>query len=155
MSGFSLIELLTTLCVLSLSCAVGIQSYAEYHQQQRHKLAAQQVYSTILATSNLAYAKHRSLWLHIQSATDTQHTLLISASNSPLPALTQITLEDVTLTATDASIRFDGAKGIAMGNGSIVIGGSSDSQLKVIYHQISGRIRICSTGSESLGYAAC
>lgn len=72
-----------------------------------------------------------------------------------LNPISHFAVEDVGLQLTSESIHFDGYRGGVLGNGSITLSSETGQQLKVIYHQISGRIRVCSPERGSLGYAAC
>lgn len=152
--GFTLLELIAVTSVLGLLSLIGVQSYSNYHDSQRLKLATSQVYSALISASSLAYAKRKDLWLSFEQ-TQINTVFKLSDNTEGLNPFSYFAIDDVSLQLTSESIHFDGYRGGVLGNGSITLSTETGQQLKVIYHQISGRIRVCSPERGSLGYAAC
>ncbi|GAM69218.1 hypothetical protein JCM19236_5531 [Vibrio sp. JCM 19236] len=94
------------------------------------------------------------MWLSLEQ-TQTNIVFTLADNADGLTPLSYLPVEGVSLQLTSESIHFDGYRGEVLGNGSITLSSETGQQLKVIYHQISGRIRVCSPERGSLGYAAC
>ncbi len=152
--GFTLLELIAVTSVLGLLSLIGVQSYSDYHDSQRLKLATTQVYSALISARSLAYAKRKDLWLKLEE-TQTNTVFTLADNTDGLNPLSYFAVEHISLQLTSESIHFDGYRGEVLGNGSITLSSETGQQLKVIYHQISGRIRVCSPERGSLGYAVC
>lgn len=152
--GFSFLELLVISSVLGAVSLVGVQSYASYHESQRLKLAAIQVYDALVSGRALSYSKRQDLWLVIDR-TASNTFLILSRDSNAEEVLSRREMEHLELTTTSDQIHFDGYLGAVLGNGSVTLADSNGERLRVIYHQLSGRIRVCSPDRGSLGYAAC
>ena len=70
-------------------------------------------------------------------------------------ALRRAYVDEVELASSSAMIRFDGLNGKPYGKGNVALSLDSDSTVKIIFHDTTGRVRICAQGEQHYGYPKC
>ncbi|MDW6092248.1 prepilin-type N-terminal cleavage/methylation domain-containing protein [Vibrio rhizosphaerae] len=170
-TGFSLLELVVVMALLSLSLLLVVPQFSRQMEQEQLKTAVSEVQAFILRARSLAITHHQNLWLHLIS----QSPSLTDNGISRSWLLRVTTAEDrhqgqhlLTLSGQryrQISIRsgfpqdrlfIDGHSG-KLGNGSITFlaRNTPERQIKVITSYGAGRVRHCSVGTAIYGYPAC
>ncbi|GEA49298.1 general secretion pathway protein GspH [Vibrio inusitatus NBRC 102082] len=159
--GYSLIEVLA--CCLLLGIAIQWIVKPVKHQLDNFniKRAVAQVHFAVIAGRDTAYGMKKDLWLHIHSTPNKSFIALHEDANPRtqssifIKAINPQTLSDVYLSSTATALRFSGITGRPSGNGNISVWLNAESKVKVIYHDITGRVRICASGTLSYGFSKC
>ncbi|GAB7218276.1 pilus assembly FimT family protein [Vibrio comitans] len=161
MRGTSLIEVLVCCLLLGVAGQWIISPLKFQLDNLKMKRAVAQVHSAFIAGRDTAYGMKKDLWLHIQSTSSTSFFALHADANARtqssifIHAINPQILSDVYLSSTATALRFSGVMGKPSGNGNISVWLDEESKVKVIYHDITGRVRICATGDLTYGYSTC
>ncbi|MPW35116.1 hypothetical protein [Vibrio sp. B1Z05] len=159
--GFSILEVLVCCLVLGIVGQWTVSSIAEQLAQQKIKAAAAQVHGLLTSASDSAYGMKKDLWLHTASSNSQQlfalHTDSSERNSESLfnGAIHPQTLAGTFISTTFSTLRFSGVTGRPYGNGNISIGLNDEPRVKVIFHDITGRMRICAIEERAYGYPAC
>ncbi|MEZ9302973.1 Tfp pilus assembly protein FimT/FimU [Vibrio breoganii] len=159
--GYSLIEVLVCCLLLGITGQWVVSPVKQQLDNFKMKRAVAQVHTTFIAGRDAAYGMKKDLWLHIQSTPSNSYIALHAdadartASSIFNKAINPQILADVSLSSTATALRFSGLTGRPSGNGNISVWLDAESKIKVIYHDITGRIRICAAGERTYGYSTC
>ncbi|MDW6003328.1 GspH/FimT family pseudopilin [Vibrio mangrovi] len=170
-TGFSLLELVTVIALLSLSLLMVAPQFSRQMEKEQLKTAVSEVQELIIQARALAITHHQQLWLHLVSQTsflsddpnDSQWQLRVSTDEESqkgqrLLVLSGAQYPKIALQSglTQDRLFIDGHSG-KLGNGSITLlaRNTPDRRIKVITSYGAGRIRSCSSGMAIYGYPAC
>jgi Tfp pilus assembly protein FimT len=159
--GYSLLEILVGCFVISLCTFLGLQSSNSYLDNISMKRAVTHVHTAFTTARDTAYGLKRDLWLHI-AIEPYSAKLALHIDSEPRRyeaimsnALRRVDVEEVQLQASSSIIRFAGLNGKPHGKGHVSLSVNNDSMVKIIFHDITGRIRICGQGKQHYGYPEC
>ncbi len=160
-SGHSLIEVLVCCLLLGVVGQWVISPLKLQLDNLKMKRAVAQVHSAFIAGRDTAYGMKKDLWLHIHSTPSKSFFALHADANVRTQtsvfnkAINPQVLSDIYLSSTATALRFSGMTGRPSGNGNISVWLDEESKIKVIYHDITGRVRICAAGNFTYGYSRC
>lgn len=159
--GYSLFEVLIVCFIIGLCTTLGLQSTMSYLDNLTMKRAVTQVHSAFTTARDSAYGLRQDLWLHIASGPSYARLALhidpTSRDDSIIMnhALRRVDVQEVQLQSSSSVIRFDGLNGKPHGKGHVALSLNNDSVVKIIFHDITGRVRICAQGVQHYGYPQC
>ncbi|EKO3641706.1 GspH/FimT family pseudopilin [Vibrio metschnikovii] len=167
--GFTLLELLITVSIVTLMLAFAAPSYRQVNQQIKMTALANDLHGFFMQAKSEAVFRNQDLWVHVEgmpSNTGEWRLLLSSHENhSTLSPETIISVLNgdryhgfsVSFNSQMNPIKFDHVMGNPKSAGRISIQGKgADNQgLDVIFHNLAGRVRICSIQGELYGFSAC
>ncbi|XAW90724.1 GspH/FimT family pseudopilin [Vibrio sp. CDRSL-10 TSBA] len=163
--GFSLLELLITVVILSILLAVAIPDFSQVTGRETMRSLAAQLQGFIHNAKSQAVLRNRDLWGHIvwDADNDSHWRLILSDSSEPGSGERLMTLDGgefsaVSLSATFARdrIQFDGVRG-KVSNGSFYFqpDGKGSAALRLTTSFGASRVMVCSPEEESYGYPKC
>ncbi|MFV8454971.1 GspH/FimT family pseudopilin [Vibrio owensii] len=167
--GFTLLELLITIAVMSILLAVAAPSFQNVFETNKMQRLADELHGFVIQGKSEAVLRRERLWAHFimsGSSSNDGHwridltdngaegtgTVLFSFSGAPY--------EGIVVTPNYASnqISFDDVHGRpSSGNIKFYPVGESAKALKLISHTLSARVRVCSdnNNTEFFGYSTC
>ncbi|WNJ95859.1 prepilin-type N-terminal cleavage/methylation domain-containing protein [Vibrio ruber] len=170
-TGFSLLELVVVIALLSLSLLLVVPQFSQQMEKEQLKTAVSDVQAFILQARSLAITHHQNLWLHLIALSssfvdkDTSPDWLLQVSTSEdrhkgqrLLSLSGHHYPKIIVRSGFSHNRLfiDGHSG-KLGNGSLTLRGRNapERQIKVITSYGAGRVRYCSVGTAVYGYPVC
>ncbi|MGI9918832.1 GspH/FimT family pseudopilin [Vibrio owensii] len=167
--GFTLLELLITIAVMSILLAAAAPSFQNVFETNKMQRLADELHGFVIQGKSEAVLRRERLWAHFimsgsssndghwridltDNGTEGAGTVLFSFSGAPY--------EGVVVTPNYASdqISFDDVHGRpSSGNIKFYSVGESTKALKLISHTLSARVRVCSdsNNTEFFGYSTC
>ncbi|WP_199455568.1 GspH/FimT family pseudopilin [Vibrio owensii] len=167
--GFTLLELLITIAVMSVLLAAAAPSFQNVFETNKMQRLADELHGFVIQGKSEAVLRRERLWAHFimsgsssndghwridltDNGTEGAGTVLFSFSGAPY--------EGVVVTPNYASdqISFDDVHGRpSSGNIKFYPVGESTKALKLISHTLSARVRVCSdsNNTEFFGYSTC
>ena len=163
--GFSLLELLITVVMLSILLAAAIPDFSQVTGRETMRSLAGQLQGFIQHAKSQAVLRNRDLWGHIvwEADNDSHWRLILSDSSEPgsgerLMALDGREFHALKLRATFARdrIQFDGVRG-KVSNGSFYFhpDGAGAPELRLTTSFGASRVMVCAPDGESYGYPKC
>ncbi len=164
--GFTLLELLITVSVLSILLAVAAPSFENVNQTNKMQRLADELHGFMIQAKSEAVFRNQDLWAHIDVASDPIDTgdwsiTLTDSSVSggtPILFLSGAPYRNITFDPdyTSQQIKFDGVRG-KIKNGSIYFNpvGMANSKLRLRGSFGASRIVVCGEGGERYGYPEC
>ncbi|CAM3030018.1 hypothetical protein [Vibrio rarus] len=159
--GFSLMELLVCCVVLGMTGHMALLVITEQLNNLKIKQSTAQIYALLTTARDTAYGLKKDLWLHADTSSE-NGLFAIHLDNSPRTQQTifkggvnPVQVTGVAISTTFTSLRFSGVTGRPYGNGNISLSLQDQVVIKVIYHDITGRMRVCSATAVTYGYPAC
>lgn len=167
--GFTLLELLITVSIVTLMLAFAAPSYRQVNQQIKMTALANDLHGFFMQAKSEAVFRNQEVWVHIEgmpSNTGEWRLLLSSHENhSTLSPETIISVLNgdryhslsVSYNSRINPVTFEPVMGNPTSAGRITIqgqGGGSQG-LNVRFHNGAGRVRICSIQGELYGFSAC
>ena len=167
--GFTLLELLITIAVMSVLLAAAAPSFQNVFETSKMQRLADELHGFVLLGKSEAVLRRERLWAHIimsgaassdgnwrieltNNGTEGAGTVLLSFSGeayngivvTPSYSSTQISFDDVHGRPSSGNIKFNPV-------------GESTKALKLISHTLSARVRVCSdnNNTEFFGYSTC
>lgn len=174
--GFTLLELLITVSIVTLMLAFAGPNYRQLNQQIKMTALANDLHGFFMQAKSEAVFRNQEVWVHIEgmpSNTGEWRLLLFSHDSEPtrddsapssnpervISVLNGDRYHSLSVTNTSSinSVKFEPVMGNPTSAGNITIQGQgSDSQgIRVIIHNGAGRVRICSIEGELYGFSAC
>jgi len=164
--GFTLPELAIAMTIVALLFTAAVPNLSRTFDSYRIKSTVRELQGLFLLAKSEAIKANRDIWvqLRIEPAKGEQHYQLQLLTKDP--SQTSITSVDI-LAQTDGIIPFIKAnrslvkvKGI---NGKFAESGhlqlsrqaNGSNSIKLIFHHITGRVRLCSVKEASYGYPLC
>ncbi|NAZ93477.1 GspH/FimT family pseudopilin [Vibrio toranzoniae] len=162
--GFTFLELLITISVLSILLAVAAPSFSSVSQTIKMQRLASELNGFMMQAKSEAVMRNTDLWAHFLMNGNSSDTgdwkVELTEFNVPNTGTAILTMEgrafrnvDVTVNYSSEQIKFSGINGRAK-DGSFLFDINS-KQLKLITYRASGRMRICGVGGDFYGYQAC
>ncbi|MEH6452631.1 MAG: GspH/FimT family protein [Psychromonas sp.] len=166
--GFTLVELLITLLVLSVLLSIGVTNYTGLFSQQVLTQTAERVYHFLRLAETEAISRNKIIYVHFCQSQDTQQWKM---AMTDLTACDCFSSSSCLLSGNDrveelsdgktlfADINFAGEQAsykpmrFHVNIGNVTLTDISGNQLKVI--QGVYRLRICSPNKAQLGYKKC
>ncbi|EOD9421988.1 TPA: GspH/FimT family pseudopilin [Vibrio campbellii] len=167
--GFTLLELLITIAVMSVLLAAAAPSFQNVFETNKMQRLADELHGFVLQGKSEAVLRRERLWAHIimsgasssdgnwrieltDNGTEGVGTVLLSFSGEAYNGIV------VTPSYSSTQISFDDVHGRpSSGNIKFYPVGESAKALKLISHTLSARVRVCSdnNNTEFFGYSTC
>ena len=167
--GFTLLELLITIAVMSVLLAAAAPSFQSIIETNKMQRLADELHGFVLQSKSEAVLRRERLWAHIimsgasssdgnwrieltNNGTEGAGTVLLSFSGEAYNGIV------VTPSYSSTQISFDDVHGRpSSGNIKFYPVGESTKALKLISHTLSARVRVCSdnNNTEYFGYSTC
>lgn len=164
--GFTLLELLITVSVLSILLAVATPSFKNINETNRMQRLASELHGFMIQAKSEAVFRNQDLWAHIDVASDPVDTgewsiTLTDSSVSggtPILFLSGSPYRDITFDPdyTSQQVKFDGVRG-KVKNGSIDFSpaGMTNKTIRLKGSYGASRILVCGVTGALYGYPAC
>ncbi len=161
--GFTLIETLISLLVMSVLLAGAAPSFERMIQQYRMKRLAAELQGFFSQARLEAVMRHRDLWIHYAQQGSSQRGWVLVLRDDDMP-VTYTTAADHSIMLSRGeeaqiqinweTVKLDGVSGKPdrPGNIRFSLQEAADKPLKLVFHHITGRVRIC---GGYYGYPAC
>ena len=166
--GFTLLELLITVSIVTLMLAFAAPSYRYINQNMKMVNLANELQGFFVQAKSEAVFRNQGLWVHIEGMpSSTGEWQLRLSSDALLPSNEESDISvfsgaryrnlSVNHTRSINSVRFDHVMGNPTQNGSITIKAHvEDSQgIRVILHNRAGRIKVCTIQGDQYGFSSC
>ncbi|HFG2105147.1 TPA: GspH/FimT family pseudopilin [Vibrio cholerae] len=166
--GFTLLELLITVAVLTAILLFAAPNFSKVNQQAKVVNLANELQGFLIQAKSEAVLRNQSLWVHIQGLSPANATgnwqLKLTASSAantdPISLFLGDRYRNIYVEAKVAydkdEIKFDHVMGNPQISGSIRIKETAtDDSLNVSFSNRAGRIRICSENGVKYGYEQC
>ncbi|ENM3752247.1 GspH/FimT family pseudopilin [Vibrio cholerae] len=162
--GFTLLELLITVAVLTALLLFAAPNFSKVTQQAKVVNLANELQGFLIQAKSEAVLRNQSLWVHIQELSSANATgnwqlklTASSAANSdPISLFQGDRYRNIYVEANRVKIKFDHVMGNPQISGSIRIKETAtDYSLNVRFSNRAGRIRICSENGVKYGYDQC
>lgn len=167
--GFTLLELLITVAVLSIILAFAAPSFQNVFETNKMQRLANELHGFVIQGKSEAVLRRERLWAHLimsggsssdgnwrieltDNSSEGAGTVLFSFSGAPYKGIV------VTPSYASDQISFDDVHGRpSSGNIRFYPVGESSKALKLISHTLSARVRVCSdnNNTEFFGYSTC
>ncbi len=164
--GFTLLELVITVAVLSVVLVVAAPSFKNVIETNKMQRLAEELHGFMIQAKSEAVFRNQDLWAHIDVTTDPVDTgewsikltdsnvsggvTILSLSGSPYSNIT------FNPDYSSQQIKFDGVRG-KVKNGSIDFNpvGQTSKKLRVKGSYGAARILVCGVGGAFYGYPEC
>ncbi|EGQ8315428.1 GspH/FimT family pseudopilin [Vibrio cholerae] len=162
--GFTLLELLITVAVLTTMLLFAAPNFSKVNQQAKVVNLANELQGFLIQAKSEAVLRNQSLWVHIQGLSSANATgnwqlklTASSAANSdPISLFQGDRYRNIYVEANRVKIKFDHVMGNPQISGSIRIKETAtDYSINVRFSNRAGRIRICSENGVKYGYDQC
>ncbi|WP_447470023.1 GspH/FimT family pseudopilin [Vibrio harveyi] len=167
--GFTLLELLITIAVLSVLLTAAAPSFQNVFETNKMQRLANELHGFVIQGKSEAVLRRERLWAHLimsggsssdgnwrieltDNSSEGAGTVLFSFSGAPYKGIV------VTPSYASDQISFDDIHGRpSSGNIRFYPVGESSKALKLISHTLSARVRVCSdnNNTEFFGYSTC
>lgn len=167
--GFTLLELLITIAVLSVLLTAAAPSFQNVFETNKMQRLANELHGFVIQGKSEAVLRRERLWAHLimsggsssdgnwrielaDNSSEGAGTVLFSFSGAPYKGIV------VTPSYASDQISFDDVHGRpSSGNIRFYPVGESSKALKLISHTLSARVRVCSdnNNTEFFGYSTC
>ncbi|EMH3445956.1 GspH/FimT family pseudopilin [Vibrio harveyi] len=167
--GFTLLELLITIAVLSVLLTAAAPSFQNVFETNKMQRLANELHGFVIQGKSEAVLRRERLWAHLSmsggsssdgnwrieltdNSSEGAGTVLFSFSGAPYKGIV------VTPSYASDQISFDEVHGRpSSGNIRFYPVGESSKALKLISHTLSARVRVCSdnNNTEFFGYSTC
>jgi type IV fimbrial biogenesis protein FimT len=162
--GLTLIELLISLLVMSVLLAVAAPAFDGVYQSYRAKRLASEFLGFFVQARSEAVMRNQNLWIHYaeQGGDSSNGWVLalrdngtaVTYANAAHNAIMVSRGEGDHLSVSWSHIELERVNGkpTAPGNITFAVRGAQGKQLKMIFHNVTGRLRVC---GGHYGYDAC
>lgn len=167
--GFTLLELLITIAVLSVLLTAAAPSFQNVFETNKMQRLANELHGFVIQGKSEAVLRRERLWAHLimsggsssdgnwrieltDNSSEGVGTVLFSFSGAPYKGIV------VTPSYASDQISFDDVHGRpSSGNIRFYPVGEPSKALKLISHTLSARVRVCSdnNNTEFFGYSTC
>ncbi len=164
--GFTLLELVITVAVLSVVLVVAAPSFKNVIETNKMQRLAEELHGFMIQAKSEAVFRNQDLWAHIDVASDPVDTgewsITLTSSNIsggvPILFFSGSSFAHISFDPdyTSQQIKFDGIRG-KVKNGSIDFNpvGQANKKLRVKGSYGAARIVVCGVGGAFYGYPEC
>ncbi|MBE4599396.1 GspH/FimT family pseudopilin [Vibrio navarrensis] len=167
--GFTLLELLITVVVLTVLLLFASPNFSKVSQQIKVVNLANEIHGFFIQAKSEAVLRNQNLWVHIDGfpASDGQWTLSLSTASTSSAVNNTNTLAVfegnryqnvwVSNTKTLDTLKFEHVMGNPQEAGSIMVKQSETDPypIKVVVHNRAGRIKLCTVSEAKYGFEKC
>ncbi|MGL4828504.1 MAG: GspH/FimT family pseudopilin [Vibrio sp.] len=167
--GFTLLELLITIAVLTTMLLFAAPNFFKVSQQTKQVSLANELQGFLIQAKSESVLRNQDLWIHIQGfPSSTGNWKLILTTVSDVGGITDAnTVAElqgdryrniwVSNTKTLDTVKFDHLMGNPQEAGSITIQQSAmdANPIKIMVHNRAGRIKICTENEAKYGFEKC
>ncbi|MCX2758993.1 GspH/FimT family pseudopilin [Vibrio sp. Sgm 22] len=162
--GFTFLELLITISVLSILLAVAAPSFSSVSETVKMQRLAAELNGFMMQAKSEAVMRNTDLWAHFLMNGNSNDTgdwkIELTEFDVPNTGTAILTMEggsfrnvDFTVNYSSEQIKFSGVNGKAK-DGHLLFDMNS-KPLKLITYSASGRMRICGVEGDFYGYQPC
>ncbi|MFG0605919.1 GspH/FimT family pseudopilin [Vibrio mimicus] len=169
--GFTLLELLITVAVLTTMLLFSAPKFSQVSQQAKVVNLANELQGFLIQAKSEAALRNQNLWMHIQGLSSANATgnwkLSLSTASTAAAVTSANTLAIfeghryrnvwVSNTQTLNTVEFDHVMGNPQEAGNILIKESESDRnpIKIVVHNRAGRIKICTVSEAKYGFEKC
>lgn len=164
--GFTLPELSIAMVIMALLFTVAIPDWSRTIDSYRIKSTARELQGFFLLAKSEAVRRNRDIWiqLYLQAAEGQKYYRLQLLDNAPSLAtgvagkvIAQTEGNIAFFQANRRLIKVKGINGKFARSGHLQFGRQADgsNSVKLIFHHITGRVRLCSVKEAGFGYPLC
>ena len=163
--GVGLLEFLIGMSLLTLLVAVATPSFIRLHEYHQMRNYANQIKHLMDQARIESMKRRQPVYVHRAISTSSEMNWRVSLylddaerdySDHEHNALATVSGRDALLTSTHAVVGYSPRHGRINQAGHFKLQlPARASSLKIIYHNGSGRIRVCSAGEDKYGYKGC
>lgn len=127
--GFTLIELITAICIIALLVTIGGPSFSSTLEQMRVQKSAEFLVQLINTARSEALRRNANVYLAV-----TKDTFCLGTTTPCMGDISTVHIaENVTITPSSATLKFDNVRGLppAIGANYIVTSGDTTSKVSV------------------------
>ncbi|PWI34513.1 pilus assembly protein FimT [Vibrio albus] len=161
--GFTFIEVLISLLVMSVLLATAAPAFERLYQSHQAKRLASEFQGFFVQARSETVMRNQNLWIHYAEQGDSLNGWVLALrgsesavtyANAAHNAIMVSRGEGELLSVGWNKIELDRVNGKPAGAGNITfaVQGAPEKQLKMIFHNVTGRLRIC---GGHYGYDAC
>lgn len=164
--GFTFIEVLVSLLIVLVLMTSATPSWRTFYQKYQMKALAVGFQDFFIYVRSEAVFRNKNLWVHFEKTRlGERDEWTIYALDQDVVELDKHVLEQKSLSvrqgkaqsiyANWSKIKISGVNGRPGQSGHIIFSMNGEEWLKVIFHNITGRVRVCSVGDAYFGYPEC
>ncbi|MFH4615484.1 Tfp pilus assembly protein FimT/FimU [Vibrio diabolicus] len=165
--GFTLLELLITVAVLSVLLLFVAPSFSKVSQHMKIVNLANELQGFLIQAKSESVMRNQDFWVHIQglpSSTGSWKLTLSSVSNvtditsmNTVAELQGHLYRGLVVSSNITSVEFDRVMGNPKNAGSIQLKKSQadTSPIKVTVHNGAGRVKVCAMNEAKYGFEQC
>lgn len=164
--GFTVLELLITLSILSILMTISVPSYQMALQRYEMRQTAQALLAVFSQARSEALVTQQDLWIHFYvhpqgsqlgwnlsiHADETERSFATASSG----AVYIYSGDSMIVSATSRVRKIEALNGIPATGGNVTFSVPGKSlKLALKYANVTGRIRVCAVGGDAYGYKKC
>ncbi|MDE1515861.1 MULTISPECIES: GspH/FimT family pseudopilin [Vibrio] len=167
--GFTLLELLITVAVLTTLLLFAAPNFSQISQQSKMVNLANELQGFLIQAKSEAVLRNQNLWVHMQGlpSASGDWTLRLASVEAAADITEHTTLAVlqgaryrnvlVSSSGTLTNLKFDPVMGNPQTAGSMVLKQTEldANPIKVIVHNRAGRIRVCADNKAKYGFEKC
>ncbi|GLO60121.1 general secretion pathway protein GspH [Vibrio sp. MACH09] len=166
--GFTLLELVITLSVIAVLLYSAMPSWDQFVERFRLRSTASQLQGVFVVAKREAITRNEDIWLHISVhplAGEYQWNITLSTHQEETKstesessgAIAVYEGKAVFISSNRSVVKLLGKNGKFSAAGHIEFSQNRSKQpsFKLIYHHITGRVRVCSVNGSYYGYSSC
>lgn len=174
--GFTLIEMLISLVVLAVLLAAAVPSFRGMSESSKMQRLAEELQGFFVQTKSEAVLRNQSVYLNFVQvgppysgewglatrSSSVPATSLSSAQSGALVYLNGSAFKNLTVnfpmangTSLLSVLEFEPVNGKPVQSSSLSFFIDANKPLKLVFSNITGRIRVCGDGGEFYGYPSC
>ena len=174
--GFTLIEMLISIVVLTILLATAVPSFSGISEKAKMQRLAGELQGFFIQTKSEAVLRNQPVYLNFikigtpysgewglaTRSNSVPATSLSSAQSGALVYLDGSAFKNITVnfpmangTSLLSILKFEPVNGKPVQSSSLSFFIDANKPLKLVFSNITGRIRICGDGGEFYGYPAC
>jgi type IV fimbrial biogenesis protein FimT len=164
--GFTLLEMLITLFILSILMTVSVPSYRKISQRYEMRQTAQALVGIFNQARSEALLTQQDLWIHFYThpqgsqfgwnlsihSDETQRSFATALSG----AVSSYSSDNMIVSSTSTVRKIESLNGLPTTGGNVTFHLVGQSQkLKLKYANVTGRIRVCAAEMKAYGFNKC
>lgn len=163
--GFTLLELLITVIVLTTLLMSAVPSFSYLIEQQKVKRLSGDLEGFLIQAKSESVLQNKSLkifyikepndWILSLNPEDSTLTTISEAKSSSITYLHSKSYPQLVLSSKMSSLVLNPVRSTPHMPASFFLYKDRNKKIKLLIHHITGRIRICAQGEEYYGYKKC